>query len=579
MTLTKLVTLTLWASLPPASIRFRIENVHTVTRSCFLTTVLFTSWILQSSVSVTTAHADHIRDLQTQAAESKRAAWGYWGSDPTRYSTWTSHTNRLVPVYTFGIGLEAVRGENSVNRSPERLEQLYGRVPDGTLNPEAEYFDQTDVYHLQRIAAEQGKRRIILVIFDGMDWWTTWLAATHRAGRVAYREGRGAGLFFQDYDGAPTDYGYCVTSPHNEGTKADVNMQSVLNPGGTRFGGYAYRVAGETPWAKPIDLLYPVGKGSDYSHVYADSASSATSMTSGIKTYNGAINVDSRGRQSEPIARYLQRQGFAVGAVTSVPVSHATPAAAYANNVNRNDYQDLVRDMLGLKSIAHPDTPLPGLDVLIGAGVGVIREADSAQGDNFVPGNRYLTSGDLHAVSARNGGAYRTAIRTSGVSGSQNLENARQQAIENRQRLFGFFGVSNGHLPFQTADGQFDPTVGARRNSAGQTVTASAEKYSAADIEENPTLPEMTSAALNVLAGRSDRLWLMVEAGDVDWANHSNNIDNSIGAVHSGDDAIRTIAHWVEGNGGWDDTALIVTADHGHYLTLTQPEALVPATE
>jgi alkaline phosphatase len=71
----------------------------------------------------------------------------------------------------------------------------------------------------------------------------------------------------------------------------------------------------------------------------------------------------------------------------------------------------------------------------------------------------------------------------------------------------------------------------------------------------------------------------MVESGDVDWANHSNNIDNSIGAVHSGDDAIRTIAHWVETNGGWDDTALIVTADHGHYLTLTRPEQLVPAAE
>ena len=31
----------------------------------------------------------------------------------------------------------------------------------------------------------------------------------------------------------------------------------------------------------------------------------------------------------------------------------------------------------------------------------------------------------------------------------------------------------------------------------------------------------------------------MIEAGDVDWANHANNIDNSIGAVISGDDAFR----------------------------------------
>jgi len=121
-----------------------------------LIAVLLASWTLQLSIAVSPAYADHIRDLQTQAAESGHASWGYWGSDPTRYSTWTSHTNRLVPVYTFGIGLDAVRGEKSVYRSPERLEQLYGRVPDGTLNPEAEYFDQTDVYRVQRIAVERG---------------------------------------------------------------------------------------------------------------------------------------------------------------------------------------------------------------------------------------------------------------------------------------------------------------------------------------------------------------------------------------------------------------------------------------
>jgi alkaline phosphatase len=103
-----------------------------------------------------------------------------------------------------------------------------------------------------------------------------------------------------------------------------------------------------------------------------------------------------------------------------------------------------------------------------------------------------------------------------------------------------------------------------------------AEKYSAADIDENPTLSDMTDAALQVLSSRSDRFWLMVEAGDVDWANHANNIDNSIGAVLSGEAAFTTVTKWVEANGGWDDTAVLVTADHGHYLVLDKPEALMP---
>ena len=79
-----------------------------------------------------------------------------------------------------------------------------------------------------------------------------------------------------------------------------------------------------------------------------------------------------------------------------------------------------------------------------------------------------------------------------------------------------------------------------------------------------------------MLAKRSDSFWLMVEAGDVDWANHDNNIDNSIGAVISGDLAFTAMTDWIEAHQCWDRTALIVTADHGHYLVLEKPEALVP---
>ena len=63
-----------------------------------------------------------------------------------------------------------------------------------------------------------------------------------------------------------------------------------------------------------------------------------------------AINVDVRGTQVETAARVLQKRGFAVGAVSSVPVSHATPACSYANNVTRDDYRsDLkeIKEMLG----------------------------------------------------------------------------------------------------------------------------------------------------------------------------------------------------------------------------------------
>ena len=67
----------------------------------------------------------------------------------------------------------------------------------------------------------------------------------------------------------------------------------------------------------------------------------------------------------------------------------------------------------------------------------------------------------------------------------------------------------------------------------------------------------------------------MIEAGDVDWANHANNIDNSIGAVLSGDEAFRALTRWIETHGGWNDTLVLLTADHGHYLVLDKPELVL----
>lgn len=522
----------------------------------------------------TAAADDHVRRLQAAAIEQGRADWGHWGPRADQYNGWYRHSNRLIPVYTYGLTLEDVSGAHSPYRSSARLTELFGRVPDDTLNPEAPYFDQTDIYHLQRRAAEAGKKQIILVIFDGMDWQTTWAAAIYRTGDVAYREGRGHGLDFQDYRGAVTDFGWFVTTPYGGDARVDPDAQLVTSPI-DMSGGYNWRRGGSAPWDEPADPLYLLGTSRAQEHTVTDSASSATSLTAGIKTYNNAINVDHQGRQVPTIAHQLQREGWAIGVVTSVPISHATPAAAYAHNVTRNDFQDLTRDLVGLPSAAHRGEPLPGVDVLLGAGWGEVLQADAAQGVNFVPGNRYLTDDDRRAVDRAHGGRYVVAERTEGRPGREVLSEAVAAAREAGARLLGFFGAPLGfrggsHLPFQTADGNYDPVPGLSRR---------AEQYSPADLNENPTLAELTAAALDVLADHPRGFWLMVEAGDVDWANHDNNIDNSIGAVRSGDEAFRTIVDWVERRDAWDDTALIVTADHGHYLVLTRPEALAGPAE
>lgn len=531
---------------------------------CAMLIILLLCTFAPGTRSLAQADSDRLRRLQNEAIRAGRADWGYWGTDPKTYYNWTKHSNRLVPVYTFGIDLKAVQGDQSVYRSVEALKRLYGAAPAGTVNSAADYFDQTDLFRIQTAAADSGKRFIILIVLDGLDWHTTRAAAVYRGGEV-YWEGRGRGLRFQDYRGAATDFGCCVTSPHNEATEVDVNSQTLRGTD-VASGGYDPRLGGDTPWSLPPDPGYLLGWNELRYHAGTDSANAATAMVTGVKSYNGALNVDIQGGQLSTIAHRLQQKaGFAVGVVTSVPISHATPAAAYAHNVTRDDYQDLTRDLLGLPSIAHPHAPLSGVDVLLGAGWGDDAETDTLQGENFIPGNKYLTDADRRRADVDTEGRYVVVERTAGQAGVKVLSDGATRAVQNRQRLLGVFGVPTGHLPYQTANGDYQPARG----------ISEAEQYTPADLHENPTLADMTRAALAVLSSRSEKFWLMVEAGDVDWASHDVNLDNVIGSVLSGDEAFAAVVDWVENRNAWNTTAVIVTSDHGHSFVLTDPHVLV----
>ena len=508
---------------------------------------------------------DSLRALQLQAIETGKATWGHWGDTQENYTDWATHSNRLIPVYSFGLKLDSVKEKNSIYRSQEKLKKLYGFLPEETVNPSANYFDQTEICKLNRHAYEHAtKKNIILMVFDGMDWDTAHAACVYRNKSESSERRWDTGLAFLDYDGADeSDRGFCVTAPHNSDTRVDVNGQVLKTKGTERLGGYSAKYGGETAWSFPPCDSYLKGNWKTLRHPWTDSAASATSLNTGVKTYNGSINIGPDGNQLVPLAREMQADGFSVGIVTSVPIAHATPACVYANNVTRNDYQDISRDLLGLPSTNHR-RPLPGVDVLLGCGWGEIKRDDRIkQGKNYVPGLKYIANDDLKAVNQKNGGKYVVAERTTGRDGAEVLAAAAAKAVQDNQRLFGFFGVKKGHLPYQTADGNFDPTRG----------NSEMEKYSQADISENPTLAQMTSAALSVLEKNELGFYLMVEAGEVDWGNHQNNIDNSIGAVFSGDDAFKAIVKWVEENSNWEETQLMVTSDHGHLFFMDDVNA------
>ena len=503
---------------------------------------------------------DPMARLQQSAIRSSQADWGYWGSNPGTYTNSMEHSNRLVPIYTFGGNLLRYKGARSIYRDSDRLKKLYGRMPESTLNAEAEYFDLTDLYDLQKRTIEiEGKKYIFLVVFDGLDYDTLRASAVYKTGEVSYDEGRGEGFIFQDYAGCETDFGFAVTSPYCREIDSDVDSQ-ILFGEPSRFGGYDSNLGGATPWDRPQDMDYLLGRNRQVVHAVTDSASAACSMVTGRKLVNSTLNLSPDGKELEAIARWAQREkGFAIGVVTTVPFCHATPAAAYAVNVSRDDYQDLARDMLGLPSISHRSKPLPGLDVVIGGGALDESASEAAQGSNYVPGNPYICESDLDQISSEN---YVVARRQRGKKGKEVLDSAVLESIQSGKRLFGLFGVKYGHLPFQTADGDYAPISGSQSRE---------------DVAENPTLGDFTEAAIRRLSVQESGFWLMVEAGDVDLAAHDNDLDRLIGAVMQGEKAVESIFNWIEANNAWHQSLVIIASDHGHTFHLTDPNPIAKA--
>jgi alkaline phosphatase len=539
---------------------------------------------------------DRLKELQAGAVARKGEKldrtyhFGSQGAGDV-FSNHTSHSNRLIPVYTFGrkVDLGAVTGVHSAYRDAGKVKALYGFLPERTVNPEAEYADQGDLYRVQKEAVAKGVKYLFIVWFDGMDWDTTRAAAIARSGKV-YNEGKGSGLTFQDYTAeGSARFGWYVTSPTHDKNTPDYDAQTVAIPKDSTGGGYDASIAGPNPWTLgPLGPKAPgyfkgqSGNKADKDgvaavggviHAYTDSSQSAGEFATGVKAYNNGVNVTDDGRFVPTLFDQLQAQGWKVGTVTSVPFDHVSPAAMYAHNVHRDDYQDLARDMLGLPSITQLDgkePAHPGLDVVIGSGFGQSgKSGDMAkqQGKNAVEGNAHITDADKAAIDVDHGGKYVVVQTKEGVDGAAALREAAAKAAQADHRLFGFYGKSAfNHLPYRTADGGFDPVAG---------VTGKAEKYTPADLRETPNLVDLTNAALAVLASQPGKPFaLFVEAGDVDFALHDNNLDNAVGAVLSGDDAVKAIIAWVEKNSNWDDAALIVTADHGHYLVVDHPEAL-----
>ncbi len=323
----------------------------------------------------------------------------------------------------------------------------------------------------------------------------------------------------------------------------------------------ANQFSGQTPafqtaWTHFAMSTFPAGGSYDpaqawsdfdyLDHGFTDSAAAATALYTGQKTANGRIAVSADGAQRlYAITELARGLGKAAGAVTSVYISHATPGAWIAHNDARANGLAIADEGLwgDPNTTGTPgDDPhyaggrgptLPPVDVLIGAG------HPDWRGDIYV--NQAIR--DRLAAESGSAGAFTFVERIAGSpdGGARLLAAAADPTVT---RLAGLFGGTNGNLEWRLADG------------------------SGAD-PENPTLAEMTGAALQTLERDPDGFALLVEGGAVDWAGHSNNMDRMVGEMLGFYEAVQTVVDWIESpaNGSsWSNTLVIITGDHetGH---------------
>lgn len=264
---------------------------------------------------------------------------------------------------------------------------------------------------------------------------------------------------------------------------------------------------------------------------YTDSSSAATALYTGRKTLNGRINKD---WQSEidfvSIAQIADRQGRSTGAVSTVQASHATPAAVWSHVASRNSYADIFNEMAS-----------SGLDVIMGAGHPDFDSSGNRLADDAKREFKYV-------------GGEETWAKLNSAEGLNDFRFIEAKAD------FEALAAGTGNLPDKVI-GIFQSISTAQADREGLPEDQ-ANPSGMAFVENVPSLATLTQASLNVLGQNSNGFFVMIEGGAVDWMGHANDMPRYIEEQVDFNKAVEAAIAWVEKNSNWEETLLIVTADH-----------------
>lgn len=273
-----------------------------------------------------------------------------------------------------------------------------------------------------------------------------------------------------------------------------------------------------------------------------DSADTATALVTGQKTYDGAINVNGNGVKLQTFAEIAHLAGKSVGVVTTVQISDATPAATGgAHNVTREHHGEIAHEML--------DAGI--LSVIIGTGN---PDYDNDGARRNAPDYGWISESDWTALKeGKHPGGF-TLIQS----------NANFEKLET---------ISTPPKKLVGIAQSFDST---QFNRAG-AMPSTEVPYSVPRRTDVPDLATMAKGALNILGRNPAGMFLMIEGGATDRAEHANNIGRTIEERIEFDQAVAAVSAYLDANtngNNWHNTLVIVTADHDHLLLGPQSDTV-----
>ncbi|QYJ88937.1 alkaline phosphatase [Shewanella halotolerans] len=273
-----------------------------------------------------------------------------------------------------------------------------------------------------------------------------------------------------------------------------------------------------------------------------DSAGTMTAIATGVKSKAGVISVSdqslrgnclsSKGNELVTLVDLANAKGLSTGVVSTARITHATPAATYANSPERNWESDanLPAEAVAneCKDIAY-QMVMRDKDNALTVALGGGRRA-------FIPNT--VTDGE-NKKGQRKDGMDLTKAWVENFDNAAYVWNSEEfDAIDvaNTDHLLGLFNSSHMEYEADRAD----------------------------DVGGEPSLTEMTEKSIEMLKKNDNGYLLIVESGRIDHGHHAGNAKRALADAVELSNAVKAAVE----NTDPDETLILVTADHSHVFTI-----------